>query len=113
MELRGRAKGMRGEGATEAERALWYRLRDRRFMGLKFRRQVPMGCYIADFLCMELGLIIELDGGQHAEQVAYDQRRSQWLESQGYTVLRYWNNQVLQEMEAVLESVMRWVEPKG
>ncbi|GLK90692.1 endonuclease domain-containing protein [Pseudomonas turukhanskensis] len=109
MDLRDCAKGLRSE-ATEAERAMWYRLRDRRFMGLKFRRQVPLERYIADFVCWELKLIVELDGGQHIERAAYDQRRSQWLAEQGYTVLRYWNNQVLQEMEVVLEAMRLWVE---
>jgi very-short-patch-repair endonuclease len=91
---------------------MWYRLRDRRFMGLKFRRQVPLERYIADFVCRELKLIVELDGGQHMERADYDQRRSQWLAQQGYTVLRFWNNQVLQEMEAVLEAMRLWVEQK-
>src|SRR6218665_3844492 len=112
MDLRGRAKEMRGEGATEAERGLWYRLRAKRFMGLKFKRQKPIGHYIVDFVCMELGLIVELDGGQHAEQGAYDRRRDRWLEEQGFTVVRFWNNQVLQEMEAVLEFLRVWVESK-
>ncbi|PTQ67715.1 endonuclease domain-containing protein [Pseudomonas sp. GV071] len=109
MDLRERAKGLRGE-ATEAERGMWYRLRDRRFMGLKFRRQVPLGRYIVDFLCSEMKLIVELDGGQHMEQAAYDQCRTQWLEGQGYRVLRFWNDQVLLEMEAVLESMQTWLE---
>ncbi len=109
MDLRGCAKGLRN-GATEAERAMWYRLRAKRFMGLKFKRQKPMGHYIVDFVCMELGLIVELDGGQHAEQVAYDRRRDAWLERQGFTVLRFWNNQALGEMEAVLEFLRLWVE---
>ena len=109
MDLRECAKGLRVE-ATEAEQAMWYRLRDRRFMGLKFRRQVPLERYIADFVCWELKLIVELDGGQHMARAVYDQRRSQWLAGQGYTVLRYWNNQVLQEMEAVLEAMRLWVQ---
>jgi len=90
---------------TEAEQRLWYHLRAHRFMGLKFKRQKPMGRYIVDFVCMERRLIIELDGGQHAEQVAYDQHRDAWLRSHGYTVLRFWNNEVMQQMEGGLEQI--------
>ncbi len=80
-------------------------------MGLKFRRQKTMGRYIVDFVCVERRLIIELDGGQHAEQVRYDQRRDAWLCSQGYTVLRFWNNDVMQQMEGVLEQIRCAVDP--
>lgn len=90
---------------TEAEQRLWYHLRTRRFMGLKFKRQKPMGRYITDFVCMERRLIIEIDGGQHAEQLEYDQHRDVWLRSQGYTVLRFWNNEVMQQLEGVLEQI--------
>ena len=91
---------------TEAEQQLWYRLRAHRFFDLKFKRQKPMGCYIVDFVCVERLLIIEIDGGQHAEQVEYDQRRDAWLRSQGYTVLRFWNNEVMQQLEGVLEQIL-------
>jgi very-short-patch-repair endonuclease len=84
------AKSLRSN-QTEAEARLWYHLRAHRFMGLKFKRQKPVGRYIADFVCWERRLIIELDGGQHAEQVTYDGQRDAWLRSQGYTVLRFWN----------------------
>ena len=90
---------------TEAEQRLWYHLRARRFMDLKFKRQKPMGRYIVDFVCVERRLIIEIDGGQHAEQVEYDQHRDAWLRSQGYTVLRFWNNEVMQQFEGVLEQI--------
>jgi len=90
---------------TEAEQRLWYHLRAHRFMDLKFKRQKPMGRYIVDFVCVERRLIIELDGGQHAEQVVYDQHRDAWLRSQGYTVLRFWNNEVMQQFEGVLEQI--------
>ena len=90
---------------TDAEQRLWYHLRAHRFMGLKFKRQKPMGRYIVDFVCLEHWLIIELDGGQHAEQVVYDQHRDAWLRSQGYTVLRFWNNDVMQQLEGVLEQI--------
>jgi len=90
---------------TEAEQRLWYHLRAHRFMGLKFKRQKPMGYYIVDFVCMERRLIIEIDGGQHAEQVEYDQHRDAWLRSQGYAVLRFWNNEVMQQLDGVLEQI--------
>lgn len=90
---------------TEAEWRLWYHLRAQRFMDLKFKRQKPMGRYIVDFVCVERRLIIELDGGQHSEQVAYDQRRDAWLRGQDYTILRFWNNEVMQQLEGVLERI--------
>ncbi|MDE2118625.1 MAG: endonuclease domain-containing protein [Betaproteobacteria bacterium] len=98
---------------TEAEQRLWYHLRAHRFMDLKFKRQKPIGRYIVDFVCIERRLIIELDGGQHTEQVAYDQHRdawlrgcvAAWLRSQGYTVLRFWNNEVMQQLDGVLEKI--------
>ena len=90
---------------TDAEQRLWYHLRAHRFIGLKFKRQKPVGRYIVDFVCLEHRLIIELDGGQHAEQVAYDQHRDAWLRSQGYMVLRFWNNDVMQQLEGVLEQI--------
>jgi len=98
------AKSLRSN-QTEAEARLWYHLRAHRFMGLKFKRQKPVGRYIADFVCWEQRLIIELDGGQHAEQVTYDQQRDAWLRSEGYTVLRFWNNDVMQQLEGVLEQI--------
>ena len=89
--------------STKAENLLWYYLRGRRFNGLKFRRQVPMGNYIVDFLCLEKNMIVELDGSQHLDQMSYDLRRTLWLEAQGYVVLRFWNNQVLGSLEQVLD----------
>ena len=99
-----KAKSLRSN-QTEAERKLWYHLRAHRFMDLKFKRQKPIGHYIVDFICMEHHLIIELDGGQHADQTDYDQQRDAWLRAQGYTVLRFWNNEVLKQTEAVLERI--------
>lgn len=98
------AKSLRAN-QTEAEQRLWYHLRAHRFMELKFKRQKPMGRYIVDFVCVERRLIIELDGGQHAEQVEYDQNRDAWLRSQGYVVLRFWNNEIMQQLEGVLEQI--------
>lgn len=103
-----RAKALR-TGQTDAELRVWYHLRAHRFLGLKFKRQKPLGPYIVDFLCHEPALIIELDGGQHGEQVAYDQRRDAWLRAQGYAVLRFWNHEVLQDMPAVLGRVRQVV----
>ena len=90
---------------TDAELRLWYQLRAHRFMHLKFKRQKPVGHYIVDFICQEYGVIVELDGGQHQDNAAYDQARDAWLRAQGYTVLRFWNNEVMQQMEAVLEAI--------
>ena len=104
------AKALRSK-QTDAEQRLWYHLRAHRFMGLKFKRQKPLGRYIVDFVCLERRLIIEIDGGQHAEQVAYDQHRDAWLRSQGYAVLRFWNNDVMQQLENVLEQIRCSLSP--
>ncbi len=90
---------------TDAEQRLWYHLRAHRFMDMKFKRQKPVGNYIVDFVCLEQKLIVEIDGGQHAEQMTYDQCRDAWLRNQGYRVLRFWNNEVLQQLEGVLEKI--------
>jgi very-short-patch-repair endonuclease len=94
---------------TEAEVFLWRQLRSRAFQGLKFRRQVALGKYIADFVCLEKRLIIEVDGGQHNEQAQrqYDEVRDEWLRSQGFRILRYWNNEVFEEFEAIAEAIWR------
>jgi very-short-patch-repair endonuclease len=110
------AEGERGEGAaplnsrarvmrkapTPAEQALWHLLRDRRFSGQKFRRQVPVGPFIADFLSYDARLIVEADGGQHANNAA-DEARTRWLEAQGFRVLRFWNHEILTQREMVAE----------
>ena len=74
-------------------------------MNLKFKRQKPIGRYIVDFICHECYLIVEVDGGQHQERANYDQSRDRWLQEQGYTVLRFWNHEVMQQMESVLEAI--------
>ena len=89
---------------TEAEKLLWSKLRNRQFMNLKFRRQVAIENYVADFVCFERGLIIELDGGQHNENAA-DRDRSDVLESKGFIVKRYWNNDVMNNMEGVFRDL--------
>ena len=92
--------------ATEAEQKIWYFLRNRQFEKFKFRRQHPIGVYIVDFVCLIEKLIIELDGGQHAERIPYDERRTRALREKGFRVLRFWNNDVMQNTEAVLEAVL-------
>ena len=105
-----RARELR-KNMTEAERALWKHLRLCQVGGHKFRRQQPLGKYIVDFICFEKRLIIEVDGGQHSEQVVYDSDRNAWLEAQGFKILRFWNNQVLKETEAVKETIIGALEP--
>lgn len=102
--LRDRARRLRKE-MTDAERALWAKIRQRQIEGCQFRRQFPLGQYIVDFVCFERPLVIEVDGGQHTEQKCYDDRRTAWLENQGFQVLRFWNNEVLTELEVVLETI--------
>jgi very-short-patch-repair endonuclease len=90
---------------TEAERALWRRLRKRQLKGCLFRRQFALGRYIVDFVCLQQRLIIEIDGGQHNDQQTYDAKRTTWLEAQGYRVLRFWSNDVLERIDAVVEII--------
>lgn len=94
---------------TDAERKLWFALRDRRFAAFKFRRQVPIGPYIVDFVCFELRVIVEVDGGQHADSAA-DIERDKWLAENEFRVLRYWNNDVLQNLEGVLTALLTELE---
>ncbi|MDF1684385.1 MAG: endonuclease domain-containing protein [Legionellaceae bacterium] len=96
--------------STSTELKLWEYLRNRRFQNLKFRRQHPMGPYVVDFLCLTQKLIIELDGYQHLEQVAYDQQRSSYLEHLGFRVIRFWNHDVLQRLPWVLGNIRKNVE---
>jgi len=98
---------------TQAEHILWQRLRGRRLGGYKFRRQVGLGPYIVDFLCVECSLIVEIDGGQHASSIAYDAERTRWLDSRGYRVVRYWSNEVIAATDAVLESLLVSLTRKG
>ena len=91
--------------ATEAERKLWPRLSARKLRGVRFNRQFPVGQYICDFVSREKRLVIELDGGQHAFSTEYDERRSRFLEERGYKVLRFWNNEVLDNLDGVLSVI--------
>lgn len=90
---------------TDAELRLWQQLRHRRFQNFKFRRQQILQGYIVDFVCLEKKLVIELDGGQHTDQIEYDQRRTKKLEKDGFRVLRFWDNDMLNNSEDVLESI--------
>ena len=110
MSLLNNAKSLRSN-MTDAEQKLWYHLRASRFMGLKFKRQKPLGPYIIYFVCLEEKLIIELDGGQHAENIAYDQKRDAWLRDQGYKVLRFWDNELFNQTESVLEKIRITLSP--
>ena len=101
---RNRARKLRNE-PTDDEYRLWYFLSSRQVSGVKFRRQAPIGDYIVDFVSFERKLIIELDGGQHAKHRAYDDKRTKWLEGQGFRVLRFWNYEVSENVDAVLEDI--------
>lgn len=90
--------------STDAEKLVWAKLRNRQLLNLKFRRQHPIPPYIVDFYCQDKLLIIELDGSQHNEEV--DKHRTDFLEQKGYHILRYWNNDVLQNIEGVMEDIM-------
>ena len=103
------AKTLRQE-SSDAERTLWRYIRAHRFDGRKFKRQEVIGSYIVDFVCHEAKLVIELDGGQHAEK-ATDTQRDAWLAAQGFTVPRFWNNDVLTNMEGVLERMREYLAP--
>jgi very-short-patch-repair endonuclease len=97
---------------TDAELRLWRLLRDRRLNGVKFRRQVPLGPYIVDFLCVKAKLIVEADGSQHAESLR-DTIRDAYLASQGWKVLRFWNNEVAENREGVLETILAHARPSS
>jgi very-short-patch-repair endonuclease len=95
---------------TDAEKALWHVLRGRQMFGLKFRRQHPFGNFILDFVCLTKKLVIEVDGGQHVEQTEYDEIRTRQLQKAGFHVLRFWNNEVLQDIEAIKEQIFMAVK---
>ena len=91
---------------TEAEAKLWSVLRNRQLEGLKFRRQHPIGRYVADFCCEELGLIIELDGGQHSDLEVKDRERTMVLENMKYIVLRFWNVDITEALDGVADQIL-------
>ena len=107
--MKGKARVLR-KNQTDAESLLWYHLRDRHLSGHKFRRQHPMGVFIADFVCIERRIVVEVDGGQHALQGEEDKRRSAYLKSKGYRVVRFWDNEVLKDTQAVLEAILKMIE---
>ena len=102
----GRARELRG-ASTDAERKLWRHLRNRQLDGLKFRRQVPLLGFYADFYCESANLVVELDGGQHAVSTGRDQNRTDVLQAAGIHVLRFWNNDLLENIEGVLAEIVR------
>jgi adenine-specific DNA-methyltransferase len=99
-------------GQTDAERALWRALRLRQFSGYKFRRQHPVGHYIVDFASVEAGLCIEVDGSQHQDAKQYDDERTAFLESRGLMVLRFWDNEVLTQIESVKQAIWNALQHK-
>jgi very-short-patch-repair endonuclease len=99
-----RARRLRG-AMTDAERRLWMRLRVEQIDGYRFRRQVPIGPYVADFACLKARLVVEVDGGQHAADAERDEQRTAWLASQKFRVVRFWDNDVLLQTDEVLESI--------
>ncbi len=101
---RERARHLR-RNMTPAENCLWSRLRRRAVSGYKFRRQTPIGPYIVDFVCLQKGLIIEVDGEHHCEGRRYDERRTLWLHLRGFQTLRFWNYEVIERMDAVRERI--------
>ncbi len=103
-----RARDMR-KAMSPAERALWYALRDRRFSGLKFRRQVPLGPYIADFYCPEYRLVVEADGGGHTPLT--DALHDRWLADHGFRVLRFWNSAILHNLPGCLDLIAKDLAP--
>ncbi len=102
--IRLRARALR-QNPTDAERLLWRQLRFWQLDGYKFRRQQPIGNYIVDFVCLEKRLVVEVDGGQHADQV--DAQRDNWLRDEGFLVLRFWNHEVLKNIDSVKEMILK------
>jgi very-short-patch-repair endonuclease len=102
----GRARELRG-ASTDAERKLWRHLRNRQLGGLKFRRQVPLFGFYADFFCGSANIVVELDGGQHAGQTEWDMNRTNTLQAAGIRVLRFWNNEVLENIGGILAEIVR------
>jgi very-short-patch-repair endonuclease len=98
---------------TDAEARLWCRLRAGRMLAYKFRRQQPIGRFVVDFACMRCKLVIELDGGQHLDRLDQDLQRTGWLRSQGFEVIRFWNDDVLVRTDVVLEEILRVLEGYG
>ncbi len=107
--MKERARQLR-KNSTDAENHLWYFLRNRHLCKHKFRRQYPIPPYIVDFICLSKKLIVELDGSQHANAKTYDHKRAQFLHQQGYSLLRFWNNDVFENVDGVLQSILDALE---
>ena len=107
--IRTRARDLRNN-PTDAERVLWGQLRFWQLDGYKFRRQQPLGRYIVDFVCLEKRVVVEVDGGQHAQEAILDAERDGWLRDQGFIVLRFWNHDVLRNIDAVKELVYKTLQ---
>jgi very-short-patch-repair endonuclease len=107
-DLTGTARTLR-KTQTDAERLLWQRLRNRQLLGVKFRRQMPIGRYVVDFASVEIKLVIELDGSQHIDCQKADEYRTGFLQREGYKVVRFWNNDVLMKTDTVLEAITQAV----
>ena len=99
------------QNPTHAEKRLWHHLRNRQLDGQKFRRQVPLGLYVGDFVCLQARLVVEVDGGQHDWRARADQARTAWLKANGFHVLRFWNNEVLGNIAGVLDTIRRNLPP--
>ncbi len=112
MNLQNFASAMRSK-PTDAESLMWYYLKDRRLKGFKFRRQVPIGPYIADFVCQQKSLIVECDGGQHNlhEEKIADQSRTMFLQQRGYAVIRFWNHEIIYKTYSVLSEILKYLSP--
>ncbi|MGI8562977.1 MAG: endonuclease domain-containing protein [Candidatus Dormibacter sp.] len=98
---------------SRTEWRLWYRLRSRQLLGCKFRRQVPVGPYFADFACLEARLVLEVDGDHHGDQLVYDARRDHWLGEMGFRVLRFWVAEIVENIEGVIETIADALSPFG
>ena len=98
------------KNSTDAERRLWHRLRGEQ-LGVRFRRQHPYGDYVLDFVCVDRGLVVEVDGSQHCERAVKDEARTKRLEAAGFRILRFWNNQVLEETDAVVDAIWLALNP--
>ncbi len=98
---------------TDSERKLWQLLRGRRFLDMKFRRQQQIGPYIVDFYCSRAKLIIELDGSHHLDQMQYDETRTHFLQQEGYTVFRFWDNEILRDSEGVMNKIHTFFQARN
>ena len=99
------------KNATIHEKRLWNLLKNRQFHNLRFKRQVPIGNYIVDFLCPEIKLVIEIDGGQHNEpgNIEYDNKRTEFLQNNGFKVIRFWNNDIYKNINGILEEIEKYI----